>query len=119
MSSRGRASGVSNKQQTDNKVAVLSALRATRAGLTKLSSTSAPPPTNAASDKRLLPASLTCEDSVLLAGLAPADFERGVQDLGEAQVTHGARGWTGGTNQSNERGRRANETLAADSSTIR
>lgn len=35
-------------------------------------------------------ASYTCEDSVLLAGLAPADFERGVEDLGEAQVTHGA-----------------------------
>lgn len=33
----------------------------------------------------------TCEDPVLLARLAPADLERRVQDLGEAQVTHGAR----------------------------
>lgn len=33
----------------------------------------------------------TCEDPILLARLAPADLERRVQDLGEAQVTHGAR----------------------------
>lgn len=32
----------------------------------------------------------TCEDSVLLAGLTPADFERGVENLSETQVTHGA-----------------------------
>lgn len=32
----------------------------------------------------------TCEDSVLLAGLTPADFERGVENLGETQVTDGA-----------------------------
>lgn len=48
----------------------------------------------------------TCENSILLAGLTPADFEWGVQDLGKAQMTHCTGGWKG-TNKNNEHGREA------------
>lgn len=37
----------------------------------------------------------TCEYSVLLAGLTPADFERRVKNLSETQVTHSAGDWVG------------------------
>lgn len=30
----------------------------------------------------------TCEDAILLPRLLPADFQRGVQDFTEAQVSH-------------------------------
>lgn len=53
----------------------------------------------------------TCEDSVLLAGLTPADFEWGVQDLSETQVTHSTGGWIG-TKKDNEQGQCANEMLS-------
>lgn len=33
----------------------------------------------------------TCQDAVLLAWLLPADLQRGVQDVIEAQVSHGSR----------------------------
>lgn len=37
----------------------------------------------------------TCEYSILLAGLTPADFERRVKNLSETQVTHSAGDWVG------------------------
>lgn len=72
--------------------------------------------TNITLDKLLYPAFLTystsiiwewgehtCENSILLTGLTPADFERGVQNLSETQVTHSTRDWAG-TKKDNERG---------------